>query len=74
VVLFYGYKSEKFDLDLPHFQMSFLRRNNNLQFVCIPNPPIPGVDGPATMLIKVKNAEAATDLETHINNRLSDGN
>jgi len=55
--------------------MNFLRRNNNLQFVCIPNPSIPGVEsGPVTMLIRVKNAEAATDLETHINARIVESN
>jgi hypothetical protein len=51
-------------------QMSLLKRTNNIQFVCIPNPPIPGVDGPVTMLVKVKNADMANELETKMNERL----
>jgi hypothetical protein len=50
--------------------MSLLKRTNNIQFVCIPNPPIPGVDGPVTMLVKVKNADMANELETKMNERL----
>ena len=42
-------------------------RGNNIQFVCIPNPPIPGIGyGPATMLVKVKNAEMADELEKNL--------
>jgi hypothetical protein len=51
--------------------MSLLKRNNNIQFVCIPNPPIPGIpDGPVTMLVKVKNAEMADELEKKMKERL----
>ena len=51
--------------------MSLLKRNNNVQFVCIPNPPVPGVaEGPVTMLVKVKNADMANELEAKMNERL----
>ena len=51
--------------------MTFLKRGNNIQFVCIPNPPIPGIgDGPATMLVKVKNAEMADELEKNLKERI----
>ena len=33
--------------------MSILKRGNNLQFECVPNPAIPGIDeGPITMLVR----------------------
>lgn len=52
-------------------QMSILKRGNNLQFVCIPNPPIPGIEsGPVTMLVKVKNSELADELEAKMQERL----
>ena len=48
--------------------MSFSRRGNNIQFSCVPNPPIKDLDpGPVVMLIKVKNADIATILEEEIN-------
>lgn len=48
-------------------KMNFVKRNNNIQFVCVPNPAIPGVEpGPVTMLIKVKNADMASILEEKI--------
>ncbi len=44
-------------------KMSFVQRNNNVQFVCVPNPPIKELEeGPAPMLIKVKNAQMAEEL------------
>ena len=52
-------------------QMSLVKRTNNVQFVCIPNPPIPGLaEGPVTMLIKVKNADMADELEAKMKERL----
>ena len=51
--------------------MSLLKRTNNIQFVCVPNPPIPGLaEGPVTMLVKVKNAEMADELEAKMKERL----
>ena len=32
------------------------------QFVCVPNPPVKDLKGPAPMLIKVKNKELAEEL------------
>ena len=52
-------------------QMSLVKRNNNVQFVCIPNPPIPGLaEGPVTMLMRVKNADMADELEAKMKERL----
>lgn len=52
-------------------QMSVLKRSNNIQFICVPNPAIPGIEnGPVTMLVKVKTAEMADLLETKILERL----
>jgi hypothetical protein len=51
--------------------MSLVKRNNNVQFVCIPNPPIAGLaDGPVTMLIKVKNGDMADELEAKMKERM----
>jgi len=37
----------------------------------VPNPPIPGLsEGPVTMLVKVKNAEMADELEAKMKERL----
>ncbi len=63
-------------------KMNLMKRKNNLQFVCVPNPPIPGKyfwnsklakfsrnfmfsgqEGPVSMLIKVKDALMADQLE-----------
>merc|ERR1712107_150466 len=45
-------------------QMNILKRKNNIQFACIPNPAIKGVpDGPVMMLVKVKDALMADQLE-----------
>jgi len=35
---------------------------NNVQFVCYPNPPLPGVEGPTTILIRVKTSGDADEL------------
>ena len=53
-------------------QMSLLKRNNCIQFVCIPNPEIPGVTSgsPVSMLIKVKNADQANILEDELKKRI----
>ena len=49
-------------------KMSIMKRKNNLQFGCVPNPPIPGMpDGPAIMLLKVKDSVMADELEEKIN-------
>jgi hypothetical protein len=51
--------------------MSLLKRGNNIQFVCIPNPPIPGIEeGPVTMLVRVKNSEMADELEKNLKERI----
>ena len=49
-------------------QMNLTKRNNCVQFVCIPNPEIPGIKAgtPVTMLVKVKNADLASILEDEI--------
>ena len=53
-------------------QMNLLKRNNCVQFVCIPNPEIPGVatGSPVTMLVKVKNADLASILEDEMKKRI----
>ena len=43
-------------------QMKPAATKNNVQFVCMPNPPIKEVEGPAFMLIKVKEALMAQEL------------
>ena len=43
-------------------QMTFKQVKNNVSFVCVPNPPIKGVEGPASMLVKVKSADMAGEL------------
>jgi len=45
-------------------QMNIDKRKNNIQFGCIPNPPIPGLpEGPVIMLVKVKDVLMADQLE-----------
>ena len=45
-------------------KMNIMKRKNNLQFGCLPNPPIPGLpEGPVIMLVKVKDALMADQLE-----------
>ena len=45
-------------------KMNVIKRKNNIQFVCVPNPPIKGMeDGPVIMLVKVKDALMADQLE-----------
>ena len=53
-------------------QMNLLKRNNCVQFECIPNPEIPGVatGSPVTMLVKVKNADLASILEDEMKKRI----
>jgi len=47
--------------------MNFTRRGNNVQFSCVPNPPIKDLEaGPVVMLAKVKNADLAQILEEEI--------
>jgi len=47
--------------------LNFTRRGNNVQFSCVPNPPIKDLDpGPVVMLAKVKNADIAAILEEEI--------
>ena len=43
-------------------KMNPTKRTNNVQFVCIPNPVIKGVEGPTSMLVKVKTADLADEL------------
>jgi len=44
-------------------KMMFKQAKNNIQFVCVPNPEIKGVDpGPTSMLFKVKDAPLAEEL------------
>ncbi len=44
-------------------KMMFKQAKNNVQFVCVPNPEIKGVEsGPTSMLIKVKSAPQAEEL------------
>ncbi len=44
-------------------QISFTQTKNNVRFVCVPNPAIPGLDGgPVTMLVRVKNPDMAEEL------------
>merc|ERR1712200_197205 len=44
-------------------KMNVIKRKNNLQFVCVPNPPIKGVEGPVIMLAKVKDSLMADQLD-----------
>lgn len=51
-------------------KMSFAQRGNNVQFICVPNPPIKELsEGPAPMLIKVKNADLALELVKKVEER-----
>lgn len=44
-------------------KLNIVQRGNNVQFVCVPNPPIKGMDdGPVSMLVKVKTAQMAEEL------------
>ena len=43
-------------------KMNLVKRGNNVQFACVPNPPIKDMEGPVMMLIKVKNAALADEL------------
>jgi len=54
-------------------QMNLVKRNNCIQFVCIPNPEIPGVTAgsPVSMLVKVKNADQANILEDELKKRIN---
>merc|ERR1711953_1596475 len=48
--------------------LNITKRKNNLQFGCLPNPPIPGMpEGPAIMLLKVKDSLMADELEQKLN-------
>ena len=49
-------------------QMNMTKRNNCIQFVCVPYPEIKGIEAgsPVTMLVKVKNADIASILEDEI--------
>jgi len=47
-------------------KMNVIKRKNNLQFVCVPNPPIKGVEGPVIMLAKVKDSLMADQLEAKL--------
>eukprot|EP00093_Oithona_nana_P010240 10240.XXX_457724_460464_1 [CDS] Oithona nana genome sequencing. len=48
--------------------LNITKRKNNLQFGCIPHPPIPGMpEGPAIMLLKVKDSLMADELEEKLN-------
>lgn len=53
-------------------QMNLEKRKNCIQFVCIPNPEIPGIEAgsPTTMLVKVKNVDQASILEDEIKKRI----
>ena len=53
-------------------QMNLVKRNNCIQFVCVPNPEIPGLTAgsPVTMLVKVKNADQASILEDEMKKRI----
>ena len=53
-------------------QMNMVKRNNCIQFVCVPNPEIPGVTAgcPVTILVKVKNADQASILEDEMKKRI----
>ena len=54
-------------------KMSIMKRKNNLQFGCVPNPPIPGLtEGPAIMLLKVKDSVMADELEAKLNEAIKD--
>jgi len=44
-------------------KMNVTKRKNNVQFVCVPNPPIKGMEGPVIMLVKVKDSLMADQLE-----------
>jgi len=53
-------------------QMNLEKRKNCVQFVCIPNPEIPGIEAgnPTTMLVKVKNVDQASILEDEMKKRI----
>ena len=53
-------------------QMNLETRKNCVQFVCIPNPEIPGIEAgnPTTMLVKVKNVDQASILEDEMKKRI----
>lgn len=53
-------------------QMNLEKRKNCVQFVCIPNPEIPGIEAgsPVTMLVKVKNVDQASILEDEMKKRI----
>ena len=48
-------------------KINVVKRKNNIQFGCVPNPPIKGIEGPAIMLVKVKDALMADQLEEKLN-------
>ena len=49
-------------------KLNVIKRKNNIQFGCIPNPPIKGLnDGPVIMLVKVKDSLLADQLEKKLN-------
>ena len=54
-------------------QMNLEKRKNCIQFVCIPNPEIPGVEAgsPVTMLVKVKSVDQASILEDEMKKRVA---
>ena len=47
---------------LLHDKMMIKQTKNNVNFVCVPNPAIKGMDGPVVMLVKVKTADMAEEL------------
>ncbi|TRY72560.1 hypothetical protein TCAL_13871, partial [Tigriopus californicus] len=48
-------------------QLNVTQRANNIQFVCVPNPEIKGLEpGPVSMLAKVKTAELAKELAAKV--------
>ena len=48
-------------------KMNPIPRGNNVQLVCVPNPAIKGIEGPTSMLIKVKTADMAAELVKNLN-------
>jgi len=47
-------------------KMNVIKRKNNVQFSCVANPPIKGMEGPVIMLAKVKDSLMADQLEAKL--------
>merc|ERR1711934_1174755 len=47
-------------------KMKVTVKKNNVQFMCVPNPPIKGMEGPVMMLAKVKDSLMAEQLEAKL--------